>query len=98
MKVPLKSYLPAVLISLVPALWLAAPYRNYMPMPDGWATFETILLPLSSLDVVFHEAGHWIFGVLGVDFIRVAGGTLMQLLLPAACLIHFILQKNPYGL
>ncbi len=39
----------------------------------------------------FHEAGHPIFGVLslGNHWITVWGGTLMQLLMPAAAAAHF---------
>jgi hypothetical protein len=42
------------------------------------------------VNLAFHEGGHIIFGVLGVRFIMVAGGTLMQLLLPGAAMLHFL--------
>ena len=39
--------------------------------------------------LVFHEAGHVIFGLFGSDFLRVAGGTLGQLLMPLVLVIAF---------
>lgn len=44
-------------------------------------------------DLVFHEAGHMIFGFFG-DFMGTAGGTLMQLLMPAICLGTFLFKEN----
>lgn len=42
------------------------------------------------VNLAFHEGGHVIFGLLGARFIMVAGGTLMQLLLPGAAMLHFL--------
>jgi hypothetical protein len=42
------------------------------------------------VNLAFHEGGHIIFGLIGVRFIMVAGGTLMQLLLPGAAILHFL--------
>lgn len=44
---------------------------------------------LDFVNLAFHEAGHVVFGLLGNRFIMVAGGTAMQLLMPAACAGHF---------
>lgn len=49
---------------------------------------------LENADLIFHEAGHWIFGVLGIDLLTVAGGSLMQLLVPALCVWAF-LTRHP---
>ena len=46
------------------------------------------------VNLAFHEGGHIIFGVLGVRFIMVAGGTLMQLLLPGAAMLHFLKRRE----
>jgi hypothetical protein len=43
---------------------------------------------LDSLDLAIHEAGHPLFGVFG-EFIGFAGGTLMQLLVPAVFFGYF---------
>ncbi|MDO8585406.1 MAG: hypothetical protein Q7T82_00010 [Armatimonadota bacterium] len=48
-----------------------------------------VFQPLDWVNLAFHEGGHIIFGVLGSRFIMVLGGTLMQLLLPAAAGVHF---------
>lgn len=42
------------------------------------------------VNLAFHEGGHVIFGLLGVRFIMVAGGTMTQLLLPGAAMLHFL--------
>ena len=44
---------------------------------------------LDRVDLVFHEAGHLIFGLLG-EFIGVLGGSLMQVLIPAIVTGYFI--------
>lgn len=48
-------------------------------------------------NLVFHEAGHKIFGFFG-DFIGSLGGTLGQLLMPAICVYVFLIhQRDPYA-
>lgn len=44
---------------------------------EGWVPV------LDSLNLVFHEAGHPVFGIFGWDTLTILGGTLMQLLVPA---------------
>jgi hypothetical protein len=45
----------------------------------------------------FHEAGHIIFAIMG-DFMSTAGGTLMQILMPAICAAVFLFKEyNPFG-
>lgn len=87
---------PAAIASAV-ALCFSWHFRAYLPITDGWARIETILLPLSSLDLAFHEAGHWIFGIFGWEFLMIAGGTIMQLAMPVACLLHFLTRENYAG-
>jgi hypothetical protein len=43
---------------------------------------------LDSVDLAIHETGHLVFGPFG-EFIRFAGGTLMQLLMPLAFVVYF---------
>jgi hypothetical protein len=43
---------------------------------------------VDSLDLPIHEAGHPLFAIFG-EFIGYAGGTLMQLLVPAAFFAYF---------
>lgn len=56
----------------------------------GWAPL------LDSANLAFHEAGHPIFGFLSAR-LTVYGGTLMQLLIPAACAWEFYRQAQPWG-
>lgn len=51
---------------------------------------------LDRVDLIFHEAGHVIFGIFG-EFIGVLGGTLMQLLIPAVITIYFYVTQQTYS-
>ena len=42
----------------------------------------------------FHEAGHFILGILGNQFIHVIGGTLGQLFVPGAFAVYFFFKKD----
>jgi hypothetical protein len=86
-------------VSGIAALLFTARFSDQMPMAEWFYNLEgTWLMPLSALNLVFHEAGHWIFGILGIRFITVAGGTIMQLVFPTACLLNFLYkQKSPAG-
>lgn len=48
---------------------------------------------LDSANLAFHEAGHPLFGLLS-NRLAVYGGTLMQLLIPAACVFEMHRQRN----
>ena len=87
---------PAIAATVV-ALYFASRFRQYLPITDAWATIETALLPLTALDVAFHEAGHLLLGLFGWEFLRIAGGTIFQLAIPAACLLHFVSQRSRAG-
>lgn len=51
---------------------------------------------LHNINLIFHEAGHFIFRPLG-HFMHAFGGTLMQGLLPLIIMLQFILQKDNFG-
>jgi len=51
---------------------------------------------LDRVDLVFHEAGHLIFGVFG-EFIGILGGSLMQVLIPAVVTGYFILHNQRWS-
>lgn len=51
---------------------------------------------LDRVDLVFHEAGHVIFMPFGA-FICLMGGTLMQLIAPAAFVVSFFLRRSYYS-
>lgn len=51
---------------------------------------------LDRVDLVFHEAGHVIFGFFG-EFIGLLGGSLMQVLVPAVVVAYFFLHQQAYS-
>lgn len=51
---------------------------------------------MDSIDLVIHEAGHIFFAFFG-EFIRMAGGTLMQILLPAGLAAYFYVNSYRLG-
>ena len=51
---------------------------------------------ISSLNIFFHEAGHWIFSFFG-RFIMVLGGTVGELLIPIIFLGYFTLHRQIPG-
>lgn len=51
---------------------------------------------LDRVDLIFHEAGHVIFGIFG-EFIGILGGTLMQLLIPAGITVYFVVNQQIYS-
>jgi len=48
---------------------------------------------IHSINLVFHEAGHIIFSPFG-RFMAVLGGSLMQLLIPLAVMLTFLIKEN----
>ncbi len=51
---------------------------------------------LDRVDLVFHEAGHVIFGLFG-EFIGILGGSLTQLLIPAGIVVYFVVHRQKYS-
>jgi len=51
---------------------------------------------LDWVDLVFHEAGHAVFGFFG-EFIGILGGSLMQVLIPAIVTGYFILHHQRWS-
>lgn len=49
---------------------------------------------IDNINLIFHEAGHVIFRLLG-EFMGIIGGTLMQILIPAICAFYFY-KKNDH--
>ncbi|HEU5319929.1 MAG TPA: zinc ribbon domain-containing protein, partial [Methylomirabilota bacterium] len=67
----------------------------------GWGVLARGLTPpaggilafVHGVDLVFHEAGHVIFGFFG-DFLAALGGSLVQVLVPALCTALFVRQRQ----
>src|SRR5205823_13904912 len=60
-----------------------------LTLGPGW-----IVAFLHGVNLVFHEAGHLIFGFLG-QFVAVLGGSLNQVLVPAICVVAFLRTRQP---
>lgn len=58
---------------------------------DGWIPL------LDGVNLVFHEAGHPLFGLLGWETLAILGGTFLQLLVPLAVLASFWLRREAPG-
>jgi len=85
--------------------------RDPFPPPSGPATLglvvgATLLLRselthgllaavVDGFDLVVHEAGHPVFGLLGSRFLMSLGGTLGQLALPVAAALAFGRRRQP---
>jgi hypothetical protein len=76
--------LPPLLLTLAVGLLLAChAFWGWVPILD-------------SANLAFHEAGHPIFGLLS-SRLAVYGGTLMQLLIPAACAWECFRREQLFG-
>ena len=51
---------------------------------------------LDGVDLAIHETGHIVFSPFG-DIVTALGGTLLQLLLPAAFVVHFLRRRDRLG-
>lgn len=58
---------------------------------------STILYLTHNVNLVFHEAGHWIFGVFGKRTLTILGGSLNQVLIPAIVAVSFWTRRDAVG-
>ena len=81
--------------------------KRLSPLKAGFAGLVAVYAALCALspatyrfldyvNLVFHEAGHVFFGFLG-EFIGILGGSLMQVLVPAVAVGHFVWQGYLYS-
>jgi len=61
-----------------------------------WAAFKPSWHFIDNVNLIFHEAGHFIFFFFG-NFMSIAGGTIVQLTIPAVCSLYFFRQKQYYS-
>lgn len=53
---------------------------------------------MHTINLVFHEAGHVIFGIFGSHFLMTLGGTLGQLLMPLIVMLSLLIaRRDPFG-
>lgn len=50
------------------------------------------------LNLAIHEIGHVFFGFFGIDFLSIAGGTILQLAAPLAAFWMFSRQRDYYAI
>jgi hypothetical protein len=60
----------------------------------GAGPLAGVLSLVHMVDLVFHEAGHVIFGLFG-RFLGALGGSLNQVLIPAGCTGYFLWHRQP---
>lgn len=78
---PAPAWTPVTIGAAVALFALFVPFRD---------SIRSALWLLDFVNLAFHEGGHIVFGLLGVRFIMVLGGTAMQLLVPAAAAWQFL--------
>src|SRR6185369_9061854 len=84
---PLRVFRALGVVVLVIWTW------QFASVPMGVGVQGSVLhLP----NLVFHEAGHVIFGFFG-RFLTVLGGSLFQVLLPLGLAFAFLRQNDPFG-
>jgi hypothetical protein len=74
-----------LLVLLVLGVMIAA--RGLTPATGGVLAFVHLI------DLVFHEAGHVLFG-FGGQFLGILGGSLNQVLVPAVCTGYFLWHRQ----
>lgn len=79
-----------VLVLILIALWTPSLVTTDLAAPDALAGW------LHGPYLVFHEAGHVLFSAFG-EFLTIAGGTLMQLIIPGLALGAFLYSRNIFG-
>jgi hypothetical protein len=88
--------------------WLSEGWKPVSkPALAGWLVFYTVFLLyafsargrwlfVDNANLVVHEGGHLLFSYLG-EFMGLLGGTLLQLLVPAALAVYFAWQRHLPG-
>lgn len=73
------------------SLGLGGLFALALTSEPGWVPL------LDGVNLLFHEAGHPLFGIFGWEALTVLGGTLMQLLVPLLVLGSFWLRRETLG-
>ncbi len=71
------------------ALLVAAYFFYYLATPDTRHFIDNV-------NLIIHEAGHWIFWPFG-EFLQVLGGSLNQVLVPCLFVVYFYFQRDYYS-
>jgi len=91
--------------------WLNENFGEWKPVPrlaaGAWLALYVLFLIyayanapnflfVDFVNLMIHEAGHPLFSPFG-NTIMLLGGTLFELIVPAACAIYFFFQRQPFG-
>lgn len=69
----------------------------YQLYPPSNAGNSMLLSMISRVNLVFHEAGHWIFGIFGNRTLAILGGSLNQVLVPFIVTASFWSRRDASG-
>lgn len=77
--------------------------RALLLLVCAWIFYHHLRDPLygdiaSGINLAIHEAGHVVFGFFGIDFLMVAGGTILQLAAPLIAAWMFYRQRDYFGI
>lgn len=81
----MKPNVPRLVTAVIASLYFLS--IAYDPMADGLWNF------LSLVDLPIHEAGHLIFRLFG-EFMMIAGGSIFQVIVPAAFFGYFVQRRQ----
>ena len=69
---------------------------NFAQYPNGsYSENSLFVILINNVNLVFHEAGHTIFGFFG-KFMRIFGGTLLQCVIPLIVMTQFLRQQDNF--
>jgi hypothetical protein len=84
-------------MGLMSILALHSIFGSHHYTPAGFmAARDPMMMFLHNINLIIHEAGHPIFGILG-QFMGLLGGSLMQVLVPAVIAGYFIITRQNYA-
>ena len=86
----------SIALSLVLAVLLLRMLLPVLPPAAFFFPFDCALMLLGLVDLLVHEAGHFLFGPLG-QIISLLGGSLFQFLLPLSLTVYFALRGRVCG-
>lgn len=90
--------LPFVIYSIHQIYW-ALNYNIFFAVTYEYPfPLNIIHLLIDNFLLIVHEAGHTFFGLLGIRFLTILGGSLFQILLPLIILGYFWINRQYIGM
>jgi len=78
------------LFKIVVLAIVSAYFLNIVLHYSQWNFFDNV-------DLIIHEAGHFIFGLASNEFLAVSGGTLLQILMPLVFVLYFYATDQKFS-